>query len=78
VQSQVITVYQDTVDSMDNADRIEAIVINFSKAFDLVQYDRQLMKIVNSGVVSRVVTWVREFLLGRTQSQSRRVIIRGS
>ena len=78
MQSQVITVYQDTVDSMDNADRIEAIVINFSKAFDLVQYDRQLMKIVNSGVVSRVVTWVREFLLGRTQSQSRRVIIRGS
>jgi len=78
VQSQVITVYQDTVDSMDNADRIEAIVINFSKAFDLVQYDRQLMKIVISGVVSRVVTWVGEFLLGRTQSQSRRVIIRGS
>jgi len=24
------------------------------------------------------VPWVREFLLGRTQSQSRRVIIRGS
>jgi len=32
VQTQVITVCQDTVDSMDNADIIEAIVIDFSKA----------------------------------------------
>jgi len=61
-----------------NADRIVAIVINFLKAFNLVQYDQLLMKILISGVVSRVVAWVREFLLGRMQSQSRRGIIRGS
>jgi len=52
---------------MDNGDRIDAIVIDFSKAFDLVPHDRLLMKIAISGVDSRVVAWVREFLLGRTQ-----------
>jgi hypothetical protein len=52
---------------VDNGDRIDAIVIDFSKAFDLVPHDRLLMKIANSGVDSRVVAWVREFLLGRTQ-----------
>ena len=52
---------------MDNGDRIDAIVIDFSKAFDLVPHDRLLMKIAIWGMDSGVVAWVREFLLGRTQ-----------
>jgi len=67
-ESQVMTVCQDIPDSMVNGDRIDAIVIHFSRAFDLVPHDRLLMKIANSGVVLRVVAWVREFLLGRTQT----------
>ena len=66
-ESQVIMVCQDIVDSMDNGDRINAIVIDFLMAFDLVLRDRLLMKIAISGVDSRVVTWVKEFLLGHTQ-----------
>jgi hypothetical protein len=77
-KSQVITICQDTADSTDNGDRIDAIVIDFSKAFDLVPHDWLLMKTVISGVDSRVVASVREFLLGRTQSQNRTAIIRGS
>jgi hypothetical protein len=44
---------------MDNGDRIDAIAIDFSKAFDLVPHDRLLMKIPISGVDSRIVAWVR-------------------
>ena len=36
-ESQVITVRQDTADSTDKGDRIDVIVIDFSKAFDLVR-----------------------------------------
>jgi hypothetical protein len=36
-------------------------------AFDLVPHDRLLTKIVASGEDSRVVAWVRQFLLGRTR-----------
>jgi hypothetical protein len=43
-ESEVITVCQDTADSIDNGDRIEAIVIYFSKAFDLATHDRLLRK----------------------------------
>ena len=64
---QVTTVCQDIADSMDNGDRIDAIVIDFSKAFDLVPHHRLLMKIAISGVDSRIVAWVREFVRGRTQ-----------
>jgi len=53
--------------TLNNKDRIDAVVIDFSKAFDLVPHGRLLTKIANSGVDSRVVVWIREFLLGRTQ-----------
>ena len=66
-ESQVITVFQDIADSLDNGERIDTIIIDFSKAFDLVPHGRLLTKIANSGVDSRVVEWIRKFLLGRTQ-----------
>jgi len=66
-ESQVITVCQDIADCMDNGDKIDAIIVDFSKTFDLVPHGRLLTKIANSGVDSRVVVWIREFLLGRTQ-----------
>ena len=66
-ESQVITVCQDIADSLDNGDKIDAIIVDFSKAFDLVPHGRLLNKIANSGVDSRVVLWIREFFSGRTQ-----------
>lgn len=60
--SQIVTVCQDVADSLDEGARIDAIVIEFSKALDLVPCDRMLTKIAASGVDSRVVLWVREFL----------------
>jgi hypothetical protein len=38
-ESQVITVYQDIADSLDDGSRIDAIIIDFSKAFDLVPHE---------------------------------------
>jgi len=67
-ESQVIAVYQYIVDSLDNGDKIDAIIDDFSKAFDLVPHGRLLTEIANSGVDSRVVVWIREFILGRTQT----------
>ena len=58
---------QDIADSLDEGARIDAIIIYFSKAFDLVPYDL-LMKIVSSGVNSRVVVWIREFFLSFAES----------
>ena len=52
-ESQVITVYQDIGDSLDNGDSINAIIVDFSNAFDLLPYGRLLAKIANSGADSR-------------------------
>ena len=63
-ESQIITICQD-IDSIDEATRLDAIIIDFSKAFDLVPHDRLLK--TASGVDSRVVVWIREFLIDRSQ-----------
>ena len=63
----IVTVCQDISESLDEGSRLDAIIIDFSKAFDLVLRDRLLKKIAASGVDSRVVVWIREFLLDRSQ-----------
>jgi len=57
-RAKVITVCQDIVDSLDEGVGADAIIIDFSKAFDLVPHDQLLMKLAASGVDSRVVVWV--------------------
>jgi hypothetical protein len=64
-ESRVITVCQDIADSLDNGCSIDAVMI--SKAFDLVTNDRLPTKIAAWGMGLRVVVWMREFLLDRTQ-----------
>ena len=58
---------QDTAETLDVGFDIDAIIIEFSEAFDLVPHDRLLMKLATSSVKSRVVVWAREFLVCRTQ-----------
>jgi hypothetical protein len=53
--SLVIAACQDIADSLDNGDRVDAIVVDFSKAFDLVPHGRLFTKTANSGVDSKLV-----------------------
>jgi hypothetical protein len=77
-ESQVVTVIQDIADSLHEGVRTDAIVIDFSKAFDLVPHDRLIRKFSKAGVDVRVVKRIKEFLLGRSQRESRRTTIGGS
>ena len=45
---------------------MDAVIIDFLKAFDLVPHDQLLKKIAALGVDSRVVIWIREFLIGHS------------
>ena len=65
--------FQDIANYLDEGDSIDAIIIDFFKAFDLDPQDWLLTKLAASGVDPRVIVWVREFLVDRTQ----RVRVRG-
>jgi hypothetical protein len=68
-ESEVITVCQGTGDLLDERVGIDAIIIDFSKSFDLVPHDSLLTKMAASGMDLRVVVSVREFLVGGTQRE---------
>ena len=57
---------QDIADSLDEGVGTDAIIIDFSKAFDLFPHDRLLKKLATLGMDGRVVL-VREFVVGRKQ-----------
>jgi hypothetical protein len=56
-ESQIVTACQDVADYLDEGARIDAIIIDFSKAFELVSYSRLLTKIAVSAVDFRVAVW---------------------
>jgi len=67
MESLIIIFCQDMSDSQDEAISVDAIIRDYSKAFHLVPHDRLLKKIAATGVGARVVVWIREFLIGRSQ-----------
>ena len=56
-ESRIVTVCQDIIDYLDEGARIGAIIIDFSKAFELFPYGLLLTKIATSDVDFRVVVW---------------------
>jgi len=56
-------VCQNIADCLDEGVGIDAIIIDFSKAFVLIPHDRLFTKMAASGLDSRV----SEFVVGRTQ-----------
>ncbi len=66
-ESQVVTLFQDLADEIDVGGRVDAVVIDFAKAFDVVPHDRLVQKLMNSGIDPRVVAWISEFLRDRKQ-----------
>jgi hypothetical protein len=65
-ETQIITVCQDISDSLDKAARLDAIIIDFSKAFDLVPVDRLLKKL-------QPLAWIQWRLFGLGNFCSQRV-----
>lgn len=66
-ESQVVSVSQDIADSLDKGTTVHAIIIDFTKAFDLVPHDKLIQKISRLNIDRRVALWIREFLNSRTQ-----------
>ena len=57
----------------DNSQQIDAILLDFSKAFDKVPHQRLLIKLEHYGVRGTTLQWIKSFLSNRTQ----KVVIEG-
>ena len=66
-ESQLLTTVQDLASGLDNQQQMDAILLDFSKAFDKVPHQRLLMKLEHYGATRTTLQWIRSFLSDRTQ-----------
>ncbi|VDM04254.1 unnamed protein product [Schistocephalus solidus] len=52
----------------DRGNTVHAVYIDFKKAFDSVPHHRLLYKLNRIGVTGRLLTWIENFLTGRSQT----------
>ena len=72
--SQLITTVDDFANCLKNKEQIDAILLDFSKAFDKVDHEGLILKLEHLGVRNSLLDWVRSFLIGRNQ----RVLVEGA
>jgi len=66
--SQLIDYVNDLTAATDNGHCIDAVYLDFSKAFDKVSHCLLLQKLVSRKIPIFLVNWISSFLLHRTQS----------
>ena len=72
-ETQLIITAQDLTKSIDDREQVDAIVLDFSKAFDRVPHQRLLRKLDHYGIRGHLLLWAENFLTHRSQ----RVVIDG-
>ena len=72
-ESQLLLTIHDLAKGLDNKQQIDAVLLDFSKAFDRVPHERLLRKLAFYGVQGNLLSWIRAFLSDREQ----RVVLDG-
>ena len=66
-ETQLITTIQDLASGMSDGHQIDAILLDFAKAFDKVPHQRLLYKLHHYGIRGPTLSWIESFLTGRKQ-----------
>ena len=66
--TQLLKYIDDCIDGISDKSVIDAIYLDFSKAFDTVPHRRLMSKLESYGINGNVKQWIYSFLSGRTQT----------
>lgn len=65
--TQLLEVLNRWTEWLDAGRSVDAVYLDFSKAFDSVPHERLLMKAQAYGITGKILTWLRDFLSNRRQ-----------
>ena len=71
--SQLVITVNDFASTLRDQKQTDAILLDFSKAFDKVDHEGLLLKLHHLGISGPLLNWARSFLVGREQ----RVVVEG-
>ena len=72
--TQLLAVLDDWTDVIEQGENVDAIYLDYAKAFDTLPHKRLLTKLSGYGTGGKLLKWIAAFLEGRRQ----RVIVNGS
>ena len=67
-ESQLLITLDDLYATFDKKTQTDVGILDFSRAFDTVPYERLLGKLAHYGIQGRTNSWIRAFLTGRSMS----------
>ncbi len=67
-ETQLISFSQEIYDNLEAGKQTDLIVMDFSKAFDKVDHELLVFKLLKLGVNSNTTSWISSFLKHRTQT----------
>ena len=74
-ETQLIEAMNDWTSTLNKGKgQIDVILLDFSKAFDVVPHQRLLLKLRNYGITGKTNAWINAFLTGRSQE----VVVNGT
>ena len=65
--TQLLHFFDKCLESIVRGKVIDTIYFDFKKAFDMVPHKRLLGKLLSYGINGKILNWIQEFLLGRSQ-----------
>ena len=66
-ETQLITTIHDLAVGLDRQQQLDAILLDFSQAFDKVPHHRQAVKLHHCGIRDKNLSWIQSFLADRNQ-----------
>ena len=66
-ETQLIDFTTQLSQHLENGQQIDAIIMDFAKAFDKVAHNRLLLKLKQYGIDGQTHRWVKDFVTGRSQ-----------
>ena len=66
--SQLLYYYNSVLTELESNDQVDAIYLDFSKAFDKVDHQILLQKLEYHGISGKILTWIQTFLTNRFQA----------
>ena len=69
-ETQLISAVHDWAKGINLCQQTDAILLDFSKAFDSVPHERLLTKLDYYGIRGKMLSWIKAFLSNRTQNVS--------
>ena len=72
-ETQLLIFVDELLRSMSEGKQIDAVIMDFSKAFDMVPHNSLLFKLSGYGIQDKTLDWIESFLSDRSQ----RVVVEG-